>query len=198
MIDPTRLIAGSKVVYGEERYRRALRRARADPRCSACTVVADGERVQPRRPHARADPYPGPCAASLRGRRRRAREHLLRRHLRHLLPRARYRAGRLHHPDHAADAVRPGAAHRLDRPHARLRAGERVPHALQPRDRRAALWRGSSKSRCASTRASRARTPATATPRPASTRSCARCGCGSRAQHGTPLSDEEIERVLAK
>ena len=46
MIDPTRLIAGSKAVYGDERFRRSCTASscRSPPR--ACTVVADGERVQ--------------------------------------------------------------------------------------------------------------------------------------------------------
>ena len=130
LAEPSKLIAGSIAVYGEERYR-ALYGEILPIDAARIFEAEDGAQIRLGGARARADPHARARAAPLLHRGRRERPHLLRRHLRPLLPRLRRRWPRLHLPDHDASPLRPGGALPFRGPADVVPAALDLPHALR-------------------------------------------------------------------
>ena len=111
MIDPGKLIAGTRAVYGDELYSKLYGEILPIDR-ERLAIAQDGQRFELPGRAFECVHTPGPRAASPGHRRPRHQQHLHRRHLRHLLPRVRHGARRVDHAHHHAHAIRSRASSR--------------------------------------------------------------------------------------
>ena len=129
LAEPSKLIAGSMAVYGEERYR-ALYGEILPIDAARIFEAADGARIRLGGRELELIQHARARTAPLLHRGRRERPHLLRRHLRHLLPRLRCRWPCVHFPHHDTSPLRPGRALPFRGPSDVVPAALDLPHAL--------------------------------------------------------------------
>ena len=130
MIDPAKLIAGTRAVYGDELYAQLYGEILPIAR-ERIVIAQDGQRFELAGPHVRVRAHARARAASPGHRRSRRGQHLHRRYLRRCPIASSTRRRALDHADHHAHAVRSRSAQGLHRPAHAVPAASDISHSLQ-------------------------------------------------------------------